>query len=302
MSAILGIGECMVELSPRPNDLMAKGYAGDVLNTLWYARAALGDEVSVAFHSGFGIDQVSLDMKSFIEAAGIVCDGSPIISSRVPGLYMIHLNGAERSFSYWRDKSAARMTLQNPDLLWSRVAESDLIYLSGITLAILPSDDLKTLLSELPKRKKQGAKIAFDPNIRPRLWDDRTRMMQAISDMASISDIVLPSFDDEQENFGDATPKDTALRYAALGAELVVVKNGDAPTLVLQRGEFVEFAVPEITGIVDTTAAGDSFNGGFIASFMSSKDIEIAVVSAQECAGKVVCNHGALVSFDVLKD
>ncbi len=300
MSTILGIGECMVELSPRNEGQLDKSFAGDVFNTLWYARAALGSEWNVAFHSGFGNDAMSIKMKEFIENAGISCASSPIISDRVPGLYMIHLDGAERSFSYWRDTSAARKLMQDAETLWAKVRESDLVFLSGITLAILSDTDCERLLNGLRDNTRPNAKLAFDPNIRPRLWNDMDRMRTVISKAASISNIVMPSFEDEQVWFGDATPEDTAKRYQALGATQIIVKNGEDATLVLHDGEFSLHPVTPVSGVVDTTAAGDSFNGGYFAELLQTDDVAQAIKSAQSCAGTCVCFNGALVPFERL--
>jgi len=298
MPSFLGIGECMMELSPQQNDLYAKSYAGDVLNTLWYACLTLDPSWQVGFHSAFGTDPASQDMKRFIEAAGISCDPTPEIASRIPGLYMIHLDGAERSFSYWRDRSAARLLMRNPDLLWERVAQADMVYLSGITLAILSESDADLLIENLPKYVKKDALLAFDPNIRPRLWNTPDRMKKVITRMAAVSDIVLPSFDDERDCFGDSTPEATAARYAGLGVKHVVVKCGDAPTIVMQDAQMEQFPVPPISGVLDTTAAGDSFNGSYLSHFLMSRDVPQAVQAAQDCAAQVVCVKGALISIE----
>ena len=298
MPTFLGIGECMMELSPQQDDLYAKSYAGDVLNTLWYARLTLDPSWQVGFHSAFGTDLASQDMKRFIESAGISCAPTPETASRIPGLYMIHLDGTERSFSYWRDHSAARLLMQNPDLLWDRVAQADLVYLSGITLAILPDQDADFLIKNLPKYLKKGALLAFDPNIRPQLWNRPDRMKATITQMAAVSDIVLPSFDDEKSCFGDRTPEETASRYADLGVKHVVVKCGDAPTIVLRDAQMAQFPVPPVSGVLDTTAAGDSFNGSYLSHYFISRDVSQAVQAAQDCAAQVVCVKGALISIE----
>lgn len=295
MPSILGIGECMIELAPQRDDLYARNYAGDVLNTLWYARLMLGPSGQVGFHSAFGADPASQDMKRFIEGAGISCAPTPEIASRIPGLYMIHLDGAERSFSYWRDHSAARLLMRDPTLLWARVAQADLVYLSGITLAILSEADADLLIADLPKHLRKGAQLAFDPNIRPRLWSSPDRMKETITRMAAQSDIVLPSFDDEMACFGDPSPEETAARYAGLGAKQVIVKCGEAPTIVRQGDQLAQFPVRPVAGVLDTTAAGDSFNGGYLAHYLMSRDVPQAVRAAQDCAAKVVCVKGALI-------
>ncbi|KAG1715185.1 sn-glycerol-3-phosphate import ATP-binding protein UgpC [Nymphon striatum] len=125
-------------------------------------------------------------------------------------------------------------------------------------------------------------------------------MLATITEAAKISDIVLPSFDDETACFGDATPTETAHRYQELGASMVVVKNGENPTLVLNRGALSDHPVAQTSGVIDTTAAGDSFNGAFLAELLKTNDVAGAVVAAQNCAAQVVCTKGALVPFDQL--
>ena len=300
MTSILGIGECMVELSAAGPGLWRQGFSGDVFNALWYARALSHDNITVAFHTALGTDPLSDELLAFAQNAGIDCTNTPRIQNRRPGLYSIHLDGAERSFTYWRDTSAARMMLRYPEMLWPKVATADVIYLSGITLAILPDDDCSALLNNLRSRKRKTATIVFDPNIRPHLWQDSDRMRAVISQAASLSDIVLPSFDDERAAFGDRDPEQTAQRYRALGADHVVVKNGPADTILLQAGTLASFSVPAVEGVTDTTAAGDSFNGAYIASLLAGLSPTDAIHAAQTCAGQVIKHKGALVALSDL--
>lgn len=301
LNSLVGIGECMIELSFVQDSLWQQSFAGDVFNTLWYAKALAQKEASIHFFTALGDDQSSSDMRSFIERSGVACSNIPIIEKGVPGLYRIHLDGAERSFSYWRDTSAAKQLMQQPELLWAQIANADIVYLSGITMAILSDDDVEILLAGLRGAIKPEAMVAFDPNIRPRLWANEDRMKDVISRTAAIADLVLPSFEDEQHTFNDATPMDTALRYQALGAKQVVVKNAESDTLFME-GERVEyFTVKKIKGVVDTTAAGDSFNGAYLAQYMATGDIAASIGLAQQCAGTVICNKGALIPFETIQ-
>ncbi|MGI9465276.1 MAG: sugar kinase, partial [Aestuariivirgaceae bacterium] len=84
---LIGIGECMVELSPAGNGLLRQSFAGDVLNTLWYASAAFGPEWSTGFLSAVGTDPLSQGMIKFIESGGIECDLVRRLPGRRPGLY-----------------------------------------------------------------------------------------------------------------------------------------------------------------------------------------------------------------------
>lgn len=290
----------MVELSAAGPGLWRQRFAGDVFNALWYARALSREDVSVGFHTALGTDPLSDQLLEFAQGAGIECANTPRIEDRKPGLYSIHLTGAERSFTYWRDTSAARMMMRYPEALLPKIETAEVIYLSGITLAILSEEDCELLLSTLQRRKRKSASIAFDPNIRAHLWQDRDRMRAVISQAAALSDIVLPSFDDEIAAFGDTTPKETAERYRGLGVNHVVVKNGPEDTLHLQAGILTCFPIEPIDGIMDTTAAGDSFNGAYIAALIGGSSTPDAIRIAQHCAGEVIRHKGALVPFSEL--
>jgi 2-dehydro-3-deoxygluconokinase len=191
--------------------------------------------------------------------------------------------------------------MQKPELLWEQVARADIVYLSGITMAILPESSAEVLLGGLRSALKPGAIVAFDPNIRPRLWANETRMKDIITRSAAIADLVLPSFEDEQTTFDDKTPLDTANRYHTLGVRQVIVKNAMNDTL-FSEDEFSEFyPVAKVEGIIDTTAAGDSFNGAYFAEYMESGDIAKSISLAQKCAGMVICKKGALIPFETIQ-
>lgn len=296
MAVFLGIGECMVELSDAGEGLLRRGFAGDVLNTLWYARAALGEDWSVRFHTAVGRDPMSAAMLDFIAGAGIETDGIARIEGRRPGLYMIHLDGAERSFSYWREQSAARLLAADAEVLVREFECADLIYLSGITLAILSPDHAETLFAALEAATAKGVRVAFDPNIRPALWPDREEMATRIRRAASLSSLVLPSFDDERAAFGDASPEATIERYRDWGAGLVVLKDGERAVLCADKEGTVErFDTTPAADAVDTTGAGDSFNGAFLATWLETAALADAVRAGQDCAARVVCHRGALI-------
>jgi 2-dehydro-3-deoxygluconokinase len=292
MTKLVGIGECMIELSQAGDGLLRKSFAGDVVNTLWYARAP---GMHCAFFTGLGTDAMSEEMIAFLQSNDISCAQIARIEARNPGLYMIQLDGAERSFSYWRDTSAARMLAHDPPLMTRAIDSADALYFSGITLAILPGADRANLIDALHKARAAGKPVAFDPNIRPKLWPDPAKMREAITDAVSCASLVLPSFDDEAAAFGDASPIETAKRYQRAGADLVIVKDGPNPTLICGADGDHTIDTPHVAAPVDTTGAGDSFNGAFLSAYLLDGDAIAAVRAAQACAGRVICHHGALM-------
>lgn len=292
---LIGIGECMVELSQAPGGLFRQGFAGDVVNTLWYARWALGPDWKTTFHTGLGTDRTSCEMAAFLSSGGISTDSSVVLPDRGPGLYMIHLDGAERSFAYWREASAARALATDAIRLHAALANSDAVYLSGITLAILPTDDLERLLSALAVCRDNGSWIAFDPNIRSVMWSDPVHMRETLMRCAALADVILPSFEDEAGAFGDVSPSATAARYRVRDDQIVVVKVGSGPVLLRDGNGETEIPTGLVRDVVDTTGAGDSFNGAFIAEWLTSGDARRAVGYGQRTAAEVIRHHGALL-------
>ncbi|MGD9477609.1 sugar kinase [Shinella sp. G-2] len=297
---LLAIGECMVELMQAEGGLMRKSFAGDTFNTAYYARQFLPADWSVEYLSAVGKDMISDEMLAFMEGHGIGTDHVARIDGRSPGLYMIHLKDGERSFSYWRSVSAAKLLARDGDRLRAAIEASDIIVFSGITLAILPAEDVETLLAELRRAKAAGKRVVFDPNIRPRLWDDADRMRAAITEGARAATLVMPSLDDEVTHFGDAGLDETVARYRALGVDGLVVKDGaEGATLVFaENRDHVPSA--RVEKIVDTTSAGDSFNGGFLARLATGASPTQAARFAADVAAAVIQHHGALVAKDKL--
>lgn len=295
MTLCLGIGELMVELAPTqtPN-LLQRGFAGDVFNSLYYARMMMPQDWRVALHTGLGTDQLSDDMIDFMENHHITCDNIPRIENRTVGLYMIQLHDGERRFSYWRNDSAARLMMRDPEQLADKLANARYIYLSGITLAILTPDDRAHLLSLIASDKNADKTVFFDSNIRPKLWDSMDEMREAITEAGRIADVILPSLDDEKMVFGDNDDIDVATRYLALGAEAVIVKNGSAPTLFSTASGHQHYAPCPIDSMIDSTAAGDAFNGAIMARLAAGDSIDDAIKAAHKCAAIVITHIGAL--------
>ena len=301
MPCFLSIGECMIELASLGGDLMHRGFAGDTFNTAWYFQAFRPDGWTVDYFTALGDDKASEEMLEFMQGAGIGTGHVRRLPGKAPGLYMIHLDHGERSFSYWRSVSAARRLADDRDALEAAIAQADIVYFSGITLAILPEDGRETLIALARSARQNGKTVAFDPNIRPRLWDDGEEMLATIARAAGAASIVLPGFDDEAAHFGDRSVDDTIARYGSLGAGDVIVKDGArGATLAVGTGNLHVPAHPA-QEVVDTTSAGDSFNGGYLARFAAGDAPEAAARFAARVASAVIGHPGALIGRETLR-
>ncbi|MCF6233890.1 MAG: sugar kinase [Rhodobacteraceae bacterium] len=295
----LSIGECMVELSPLDQGTYSMAYAGDTFNTIWYAKRHFPASWQFSYLTRVGMDAVSDGMVEFIRDAGISTNHITRIDGKTTGLYMIHLKNGERSFSYWRNSSAARDLANDPGLLNRAMKSAGAIYFSGITMAVLPKHGRDNLISALSRARRDNRRIIFDPNLRPALWPDLDTMRHEIGRAASVADIVLPSFDDEACHFGDTCLTDTIERYRDLGARLVVVKNGGDIVLAADcAGKSYSHTPESLQNPVDTTAAGDAFNAAFLATYLNGANIQAALASGCDLSLVTVQKRGALVDVN----
>ena len=293
MTRLLCIGECMLELAPAgAPDTYRAGFAGDTFNTAWYASRLGQTGLEVAYLTAVGTDSVSQRLEDFTRSAGIVPEfiRRP---DRTLGLYMIELSNGERSFAYWRGQSAARTLADDLDAL-PGIGPGDLVYLSGITLAILPEAGRARLLALLDRERAKGVRVAFDPNLRPRLWPAPEAMREAVMAGARLADIALPSFEDEAAWFGDRDPEATAARYAGAGAGLVAVKDGPNPVLLREGDSLLRVAPDRVEPVIDSTAAGDAFNAGFLVGLEAGLSPTEAARKGCALSARVITQRGAL--------
>jgi 2-dehydro-3-deoxygluconokinase len=130
--------------------------------------------------------------------------------------------------------------------------------------------------------------VAFDTNYRPALWPDAAAARAVFSEFLPVISLALPTFEDEQSVCGDAAPEATARRYAAAGVPEVAVKRGARGCIVLAGGALADVPVPSLVNAVDTTAAGDGFNAGYLAARLTGASPEQAARAGHELAGAVV--------------
>ena len=301
------IGECMVELNAAPEfgpGIMRQAFGGDSLNACVYCRRALPDDAEIAVHyvTRLGDDPFSRAMLQGWQAERVRTDLVEIAPGETAGLYAISLDAkGERSFHYWRSASAARKLFTGAEgrALRAELTEFDALYFSGISLAILHEEGRNTLLALAEEAKKVGRLVAFDGNYRPRLWRDVEEARHWIGRGYAAASLGLPTFDDEAALFGDADANATADRLQALTCKTVVVKRGGDPALLAERTARQEISITEPVAIIDTTAAGDSFNGALLAARLSGRDWTQSILAGHRMAGRVIAARGAIVAADV---
>lgn len=294
------LGECMVELSPLNENTYVRGIAGDSLNTAIYVQRALSNQpAEISYVTALGSDPLSQKVRDFIADQTIDCDLIGTVENKRPGLYSIELDETgERTFSYWRNDSAAKklldggLTEEQQQILTNQF---DLIYFSGISLAILDSTSRKRLLELVIEARKSGARIAFDSNYRPILWESADVAKQVMADFIAHTDLAMMTFDDEQMLYADESPEVTMNRLKQFGVVEIVVKDGGNGCLV-HCADFSGLVKSEkVNNVVDTTSAGDSFNAGYMAARTSGMNPEDSARYAHKMASQVIQHKGAII-------
>ncbi|KMW56245.1 2-dehydro-3-deoxygluconate kinase [Candidatus Rhodobacter oscarellae] len=289
------VGEAMVELSLEASGQAAQvGFAGDTLNTAIYLKRA-APSLEVSYVTRLGRDAFSARLLAFIRAEQIDTDCVEISDARRVGLYAISTDAAgERSFTYWRETSAARQMFQKgAGCDFAALQDFDVVYLSAITLAILPERVRSEFYNWAGGFRGAGGRIAFDSNYRPALWTNSAVAKKEIGRWSKFADFALPSVDDEMQIYGENSVDDVASRWRDWGPRDGALKCGPGGPISL--GEPVEAAYPAAATVVDTTAAGDSFNGGYLAARLTGAPQAEALMAGHNLAARVVGVKGAIL-------
>ena len=292
-------GECMIELQGEAFGAMHQTFGGDTLNTAVYlARCGAEHGIRASYATALGDDRFSDGMLQRWQAEDIETDLVQRLVGRLPGLYTISVDAqGERSFAYWRDRSAARDYFEIEVTPLEQAAPGlDALYFSGISLAILSADARERLFALARTVRQCGGKVVFDNNYRPRLWPDVPTAREAFAQALELSDIALITLDDEQLLHGDASAQPALERCLASSCAEVVIKQGQAPTLVRELGQaLVEVPTQRVERVVDTTAAGDSFAGAYLAARLGGAGTAMAATVGNKMAALVIQHRGAVI-------
>ncbi len=294
ITKIACMGEVMIELIAAPTTAKLS-VAGDSYNTAVYLKRLLNKGETVSYITALGDDGFSARITDDMARHDIDPSYVEIREGAMPGLYAIETDAAgERAFSYWRDSAAVRSLFQPPcQVELPCLLDFDLLFLTGISIAVLPSDTRKALLVQIDAFRANGGLVAFDSNYRPRLWADAGEARAVTAEFWARADICLPSLDDEMALFG----QDETAVYARFVARVGAMKRGGlGPRGLSGDAGGAVFAPAPV--VVDTTAAGDSFNAGFLSVIINGGSIDEAMMAGHNLAMQVVQKAGAILTIN----
>ncbi len=296
MPDLISIGECMVELfSEDPieeADTFTRSLAGDSFN-ICVAAQRLG--TGTGYITRLGDDPFAAYLLNTWNSLGI--DTSQVRT--VEGFNAVHfvalLPDGDREFVYYRSGSAPT-TLCPEDLDPDYIGSAKILHCSGIAQAI--SDSARaTVLRAARIAKERGLKVSYDPNYRHQLWSHED-MREAASELLPFVDYFLPNTpDDSQALIGSDDPYRMVQHYRDLGAPVVAVTRGEDGAVIGSEDGIVEIPSYSPGGPIDTTGAGDAFNGGFIHGLLNGMSIADSGRLGTITAGLKLRGRGALAGM-----
>ncbi|MEM9043592.1 MAG: sugar kinase [Pseudomonadota bacterium] len=287
MTDILCLGEPLVEFVRLENGTYKRGFGGDTSNA---AIAAARQGASVGYLTKLGKDRFGDSIMALWAREGVDASLVTRASDAQTGIYFIDPDPEGRFFTYYRDGSAAARMTPN-ELPLDAIRSTKCFHLSGITLAV--SEPLRqTAFTALHSAREAGATVSLDTNLRLKLWDIETARAQTHQAMA-LTDIAITSIEDSADLTGLTQPEQVADFYHELGARIILVTMGPEGCL-LSENRVSTHVAPVPTIAVDSTGAGDSFAGAFLAWWLETDDPILAASRAARVAAGTVSGLGAV--------
>ena len=286
---IVSIGEPMVEFNQtsRGEPLFLQGFGGDTSNAI-IAAARAG--ARTAYLTRIGDDGFGRLFTDLWRSEGVDCAGVARDPCAHTAVYFVTHDARGHVFSYLRAGSAAsRMT--PAELPVDVLRDARLVHASGISMAISQSA-CDTVLHAFETARSAGALVAFDSNLRLKLWPlPRARAM--IGAAAARSDYFFPSLEDAAALSG-IDDEDAIVDWChRLGAAVVFLKLGARGVLV-SDGHRRETIAGHAVRAVDATGAGDCFCGSCMARIAAGDSVWDAARYANAAAALSTTGFGAV--------
>jgi len=302
--SIAALGECMLELQGQAFGNLRQTFGGDTLNTAVYLARCGGAGLKVHYATALGDDSLSTGLLERWAAEGVQTGLVQRLPGRLPGLYLIELDeGGERRFHYWRGQAAARSYFDTAATALEEQADAlDALYLSGISLAILPQAGRERALALMARMRAAGKVVAFDNNYRPRLWDSTADARYWYGRAFAASTVALITADDHQALHGLADLDAAVAAAQALPVAEIAIKRGALPTRVGLNHVWQDVPTEAVSRVVDTTAAGDSFAAGYLGQRLRGVPPDQAAAFGNRLAARVIQHPGALIPREAMQD
>ena len=282
------LGEPLFEFNQtRADGDYRPGFGGDVSNC---AIAAARQGARVAMITAIGCDSFGDRFLDLWRDEGIDTGAVRRDPAAPTGLYFITHGPEGHRFDYRRAGSAASRL--GPDGLDDAVlTASAFLHVSAISQAIGPvaADAVFVAMETV---RAAGGRLAYDTNLRLKLWP-LARAQAIIGHSLAMVDIALPGMDDARLLTGLEDPDAIIDWFLARGVSTVALTLGAEGVVLATDGYRTRFAGHKVAA-VDATAAGDTFDGVFLAALAAGADPLSAAERANAAAALSTTGYGGV--------
>lgn len=199
----------------------------------------------------------------------------------------------EREFTFYR-KTAADLYFTPEDFKEVTFSKNDILEFGSVALKTKEARQAHDYL--IQKAKASGALIAFDPNLRFNLWENLEDLRQVVRTYLSVADIIKIGSDELEFVYGKEHEVVKQLFTGNLKL-LLVTYGSKGARLYLADGSSFYHPGYQVKAI-DTTGAGDSFFGAFLAELLETGiaacNLENALDMACRCGAYTTTGYGAI--------
>ena len=270
-------------------------FGGDTYNSAVYFSRLTNNKTNTFYSTALGKDNFSKKMISRFKNENIKCDYIRTDGENPPGLYSIEINEkGERSFSYWRDQSPSKYIFlgSKGKKLVKDINNADVFYYTGISAGILDEKQRKDLI----KIGSTATICGFDFNYRSQLHYNKKVSQLLFNEINNRVDIHFVSFDDARELFKIKNPVEI-FEIINEKKNLILIRYKNSIIFKNKQQEIKTVTVPH-GEVVDTTAAGDAFNGSFLAIMNNNKNVPVEenILISHSVTREVIKHRGAIIS------
>jgi 2-dehydro-3-deoxygluconokinase len=294
MVDVVSFGEPMVEFCAtefgrlKDVQMFKRGWGGDTSNFI-VAVARLGGKAG--YICRIGDDEFGESFLDLWRSEGV--DVSQIIIERggFTAIYFISiLPGGGHDFTYFRKGSAASHYSPS-DLNVEYLSKLKVFHSSGISMAISESCR-ETVIRAADIVKEHGGLFSFDVNFRPKLWSPQYAKPH-IEEAMMRADLLFVSREDISLLYGENVDSVIERICSFARPRAIIVKLGGEGCLIFSGGE--KIMIPGFkVNVIDTTGAGDAFDGAFIVGLLEGKPLKEAGVFANAVGALTTTGLGAV--------
>lgn len=274
---VVTLGEAMVLLVPTRRGLLRHAtqfdrHVAGAESNLAVGLARLGH--SVGWISRVGADEFGACILSFLRGEGVDVSRVAIHEDAPTGVFFKERRraGLTRVFYYRSGSAASRIAPSDVDDDYVRQARC--VHLTGVTAALGP-EPLKALERVMSVAAEADVPIAFDPNVRLKLWSEHDARRTLLALLGGVR-WFLASREEATLLTGHDAPELAARALLDRGPSVVVVRLGEEGALGVSADQVIRSPAIEVE-VVETVGAGDAFNAGFLAAQLRGWPLDAAL-------------------------